>query len=415
MKTTKLLRENLRISFQSIRSNLLRTVLTILIIAIGITALVGILTAIESIRNSISTEFTRMGANTFSIESRGMSIQIGKHRERTKNYSFISYRQAQEFKQMFDFPATVSVSVWATGTGTLKYQSEKTHPNVRVMGVDENFLLTAGHEIAQGRNFSANDIEDSRNIAILGSKVVSRLFGENTRPVGEIVSVGGSRYKVVGVLKERGSSFGFDDDNMCIIPYTNVRQYFSRPQMNYTINVMPADATLLDIATSEAEGIFRVVRNLSAADESDFHIKKSDNLADMLIENIQYVTLAATIIGIITLLGAAIGLMNIMLVAVSERTREIGIRKAIGATSTVIKQQFLFESIIIGQLGGALGIVFGILIGNMVSLMIGSPFIVPWGWILGGVLLCFIVGVVSGLFPAIKASKLDPITALRYE
>jgi len=178
---------------------------------------------------------------------------------------------------------------------------------------------------------------------------------------------------------------------------------------------MPPDATLLETAVGEAEGLFRIIRGLKSTDESDFNITKSDNLANMLLENIKFITLAATIIGIITLFGAAIGLMNIMLVAVSERTREIGIRKAIGATSSVIKQQFLFESILIGQLGGFLGIILGIVIGNLVAMGIGSPFIIPWIWIIGGVVICFIVGLASGMLPAIKASKLDPIEALRYE
>jgi putative ABC transport system permease protein len=251
-------------------------------------------------------------------------------------------------------------------------------------------------------------------VAVLGSKLSTNLFGD-IEPIDKEIIVGNGRYLVIGVLKEKGSSFGFRDDEVCVLPVSNVRQYFGWADMSYNINVMPDEAHLLDFALSEAEGTFRIIRKLKVKDETDFNVSKSDNMANLLLENISVVTMAATIIGIITLFGAAIGLMNIMLVAVSERTREIGTRKAIGATSKIIKQQFLFEAVIIGQLGGLTGVVFGIIIGNLVASLIGSHFIIPWVWIFLGLFLCFIVGVASGIYPAIKASKLDPIEALRYE
>ena len=410
-----LLKENFKISLDSIRSNLLRSILTILIIAIGIMALVGILTAIDAIKNSISSEFMRMGANTFTIESRGMRVHIGGNRYRAKNHANIRFRDAQRFKKEFDFPAISSVSIFATSVATVKYESEKTDPNVNVRGIDENFLQTGGYELEKGRNFTETEIQNSRNLVIIGSEIRSKLFGEKVDPLNKIISIGGKRYKIIGLVKSKGSSMGFNEDRSCMLPVTNVRQYFSRPNMSFKINVMPLNAQLLDIATGEAEGLFRIIRRLDVSDETDFNISKSDNLAQMLLENIKFVTVAATIIGVITLFGAAIGLMNIMLVSVSERTREIGTRKAIGAKSSIIKQQFLFEAIVIGQLGGVLGIILGIIMGNLVSLSIGSPFIVPWVWIIGGVLLCLFVSLASGLLPAVKASKLDPITALRYE
>jgi putative ABC transport system permease protein len=178
---------------------------------------------------------------------------------------------------------------------------------------------------------------------------------------------------------------------------------------------MPQDAKLLDAAISEAEGIFRVIRKLKAGEESNFEISKSDSLVNMLMDNISYVTIAATLIGIITLIGASIGLMNIMLVSVTERTREIGTRKAMGATPAIIKQQFLIEAIYIGQLGGFLGILLGVIVGNIIALLIHGPFVVPWLWIIAGVVLCFMVSVFSGYIPATKAAKLNPIDALRYE
>lgn len=415
MKSTGLFYENLSISISSIRSNLLRSILTISIIAIGITALVGILTAISAIEGSISSEFARMGANTFSIQSRGMRVNIGSQRYRQKNHSAITFKQAMEFKERFEFPALVSVSVYGSGIATVKFESKKTDPNISVLGGDENWVTTGGHEVEFGRNFNVQDIENNLHVAIIGSQLASQLFDKNTSPLEKIISIGNGKYKVIGVLKEKGSSMGFNQDKMALLPVSNVRQYFSRPNMSFQLSIMPPDASLLETGVGEAEGLFRIIRGLEAADESDFNITKSDNLANMLLENIKFVTVAATLIGIITLFGAAIGLMNIMLVAVSERTREIGIRKAIGATSSVIKQQFLFESVLIGQLGGFLGIILGILIGNLVAMGIGSPFIIPWIWILGGVIICFIVGLASGMLPAIKASKLDPIEALRYE
>lgn len=415
MKVGTLFFENLRIALQSIRGSLLRTVLTVLIIAIGITALVGILTAIDSIKNSITKEFTFMGANTFTISSRGTRIQVGNKRYRTKNYSYISYYQAQEFKEKFAFPSAVSVSTFATGTATIKYGSEKTNPNVSVQGVDENYLFTSGNEIRMGRNFTEEEISAGRNVVVLGDGVLKKIFRNGENPLQKTISIGGGKYRVIGILEQKGSGFGSGGDQLCLLPYTNVRSYFSRPQMNFSVQVKVTNTEMVDPAIGEAEGTFRIIRNLSPADESDFNVEKSDNLVNILLGNIQNITLVATIIGLITLFGAAVGLMNIMLVSVTERTREIGIRKAIGATSRIVKQQFLIESIVIGQIGGIVGIVMGILAGNGVAMLIGTPFFIPWIWIVVGVILCFVVGILSGFYPAQKASKLDPIESLRFE
>ncbi|MFO7924783.1 MAG: ABC transporter permease [Bacteroidales bacterium] len=414
LRLVSLFRENMRISFQSILASRLRTVLTIFIIAFGIMALVGILTAIDAVKSSISTSFMSMGANTFLIEGRTITT-VSPDRQPARNYAHINFREANTFKDNFDFPASISIFSNASGNAAVSYGSKKSNPNVTVVGADEEYILTAGYQIARGRNFSAGDIEMSRHQVIIGREVVRNIFDTGVDPLDKIITVGSGKYRVIGILEEKGTSFGGGGDNICILPITNVRQYFSRPGMNFRINVMPEGAQLLEIAVSEAEGIFRQVRGLRPGDESDFRITKSDNLANMVIENLRYVTIAATLIGIITLFGAAVGLMNIMLVSVTERTREIGIRKALGAKSTYIKHQFLFEAVIIGQLGGFVGIFLGILIGNLVSLVTGSPFVIPWLWIISGVVLCFAVGLSSGYFPAVKASRLDPIVALRYE
>lgn len=410
-----LFRENIRIALQTIRTNRLRTILTIAIIAFGIMALVGILTAIESVKNSLTNEFSMMGANTFTIESRSMNIQIGNKRYRSKNHAFISFREAEEFKQKFVFPATVSVWTRASGMGVVKYRSEKTNPNIPVIGADENYIFTSGLEIEKGRNFSVDDIRSNRNFAVIGSDLANDLFKDFEDPINRIITVGSGKYKVIGLLASKGSSMGLSSDKICLLPYTNVRQYFSRPNMAYSIAVQSYDSELQEAGISEAEGVFRIVRGLEPRDESDFNITRSDNLVKILLESIGNINFAAIIIGIITLFGAVIGLMNIMLVSVTERTREIGIRKALGAKRRTIRQQFLYEAVVIGQLGGIFGIVLGIIIGNVVAITIGSSFVIPWNWIILGVVLCFIVGVVSGYFPAVKASRQDPIVALRYE
>jgi putative ABC transport system permease protein len=414
IKRIGIFRENLRISFSAIRSNRVRAILTICIIAIGIMALVGILTAIDSIKSSLTNQFTMMGANSFTITSWAMNIHVGNNKTRAKNYSRISYREAEEFKNRFNEPAWVSISFYASNLATVKFESEETNPNVSLQGVDENFLSVSGYEIETGRNFSPDEVRDDKLLVLIGSDIAKDLFPTGIDPLGNIITVAGLKLKVAGVLKSKGAS-AINGDRVCFMPVTTARQYFSRPNMSFSITVMPMRTVNLDVMTGEAEGVFRIVRNLNPRDESDFNISKSDNIVNLLLKNIRFVTLAATIIAIVTLFGAAVGLMNIMLVSVTERTREIGVRKAIGAKPRTIKYQFLFESIMIGQMGGVFGIIFGIAIGNVVSSALGSSFVIPWVWVITGIIVCFIVGVASGYAPAVKAANIDPIEALRYE
>ncbi len=402
--------ENLRISLVSIAGNKLRASLTITIIAIGIMSLVGIITATEAIKSSIMNSFASMGAGSFTISVNTWASSQDTKKSR-RNFQ-ITYEQAQRFKKVFSEKANVSLSISPSSVAIVKYESNKTNPNVRLEGIDENTLNNKALELAEGRNFSAGEINLNAPVAIIGMDIQNTLFGQSSA-LEKNISIGGKNFKVIGILKSKGASMGMSNDRVVYIPVSTATANFSIPSPNYTITVRPNDNNP-DII-SEAEITFRIIRNLRPADSNDFTITQSDMLANQLISNISTVVLAAYIIGLITILGASVGLMNIMLVSVNEKTKEIGTRMALGAKASVIKQQFLLESVIISQIGGLIGIVLGIVMGNAVSLITGSPFIIPWNWIGIGVALCLAVGILSGYLPAVKASKLDPVEALRYE
>lgn len=407
--------ENIKVAFRAIRGQLLRTLLAAAIITIGITALVGILTSIDAIEDTLSGNFALLGANTFTIQNRGPNIRIGRNGERPKTYSAISFYEAQRFKErMNSSTVPVSVSYTATGIAEAKYKERSSDPNVRVMAVDENYLITAGYQLASGRNFTPYEVDQAAPVTLIGGDLKEDLF-PNSDPLGAYISVRGRRFRVVGLLASKGNSFGFSGDNQMMIPITKARSIYGRSDQSYAVNVMAPGEGQLEGSISEATAIMRAVRKLKPKEESDFHITKSDSLSAALIDNLSKVSAAAVIIAFVTLLGAAIALMNIMLVSVTERTREIGIRKAMGARNPVIRTQFLTEAVVICLMGGLGGILIGILIGNGVARLVGGNFIVPWNWMMVSVLVCLGVGLISGLYPAVKASKLDPIDALRYE
>lgn len=407
--------ENFKIAFQSIRGQMLRTILTALIIAIGIMALVGILTAIDAIKSSLTGQFALLGANTFTIQNRGPNIQIGRRGKKPKAHPKITWYQAIGFKEKFaDQPALTSVSYIASGIAEVKHQNIATNPNITIWAVDENYLQTGGYEIAEGRNISSNEVERAAPVALIGMEVKNKLF-PSSNPLGKIIQIRNNRYKVIGLLKEKGNSFGFGGDKSVFIPVTKARASMSSPNQSYAINVMALQGDMVDHVSMEATVTMRAVRKLAPKEDNNFSITKSDNLSQTLIENLSYVTIAAILIGGITMLGAAIALMNIMLVSVTERTREIGIRKAIGAKSSTIRAQFLTEAIFICILGGLGGIILGITIGNVTSSIIGGSFIIPWLWMGMALILCLLTGLISGFYPARKASLLDPIESLRYE
>jgi putative ABC transport system permease protein len=422
------LRDTLSLSFRTVRSNTLRTGITVAIIALGITALVGINTAIVAIKQKFLESFSSMGAMGFTIRyqepRRGFNNdevkkeKRGAKKEKKSNMGKpITVHQAEAFKAAYTFPAQVSANIVGDRSAIIAYENQKTNPNVWLVGGDENYTGLNGFSVSEGRDLNPVDIETGRNVCLIGKDIATRFFGENAeRPLDKIIRVDNIPFRIIGVLKPKGSTFGRSLDNLVIISYSNVRRYFnSNPNASFNIQVKVSDIKLIDGAIGEATSAFRPIRQLTVTETDNFMIDKSDSFAEMLIRNLSFITVAALLIGVITLIGAAIGLMNIMLVAVTERTKEIGLVKAIGGKRKNIRYQFLYESIIISLLGAAFGIVLGIILGNIVGILLSTSFVVPWDWVITGIIICSLVGLLAGLYPAIKAGKLNPIEALRYE
>jgi putative ABC transport system permease protein len=410
-----LARENVKIAFGSIKSQLLRTILTVLIIAIGIMALVGILSGVSALENTISSNFSSMGSNTFNIQRYEFTAQRQSSRERQKINPVISYRNVKEFEDNYDYPFT-KVAVVFTGTiaAEVKYENTKTDPEVTILGANENFIENSGLEVENGRSLNVFDIENSNAVTVIGSDLQKALFPDEN-PIDKVISVRGSKFRVIGVLKEKGATFGNNQDLRAIIPIQKARSIFTNPRINYGLSIKVDKQDMMQAAQDDAILTFRNVRGLNPIEKNDFGIERSDDLLNRVAENTAALYIAAWIISIITIFGSTIALMNIMLVSVTERTREIGVRKAMGAKSKTIAFQFFMETIIIGQLGGILGILLGILIGWAVASGFDLQFSTPWVAMIWATSIAFIVAVISGLYPATKAAKLDPIESLRYE
>ncbi|MBT9395391.1 ABC transporter permease [Hymenobacter sp. NST-14] len=408
--------ENIKEAFRSINSNLLRTILTALIVSIGIMSLVGILTAIDAIKASLNSTFASLGANSFEIKAKGYTNRFRRGGVQGKTYPAITYLQARQYKEQVGEQAKVGVSAFIAGAVEVKANGEKTNPNMQVIAGDENYLLIQSYNLKAGRAFSPAELDNGTNVVIVGAEIKDKLFPSQS-PINQYIYMLGRRFQVVGELEKSGSSMGGGGaDRLMLVPLETGNQLPRQRALTYDVKTATLDPTQLTYLTGEATGIMRAVRHDALGQEDSFELERSDSLAgklDALSDNLR---IGGFLVGFITLLGASIALMNIMMVSVTERTREIGIRKAMGATALNIRQQFLIEAIVICVMGGTLGILLGVGMGNAISLFVGDGgFIVPWLWMSVGLIICVTVGLASGYYPASKAAGLDPIESLRFE
>ncbi len=424
-------RDILSLAWKNVAGNKLRTSITVIIIALGIFALILIITSIQAASNSLTSSFSTMGSNAFSIRYKERNLNFGSRRknqstkktkknlvDRKSNLGIpISLEEARLFRSRFDMPGTkVSIALRGPANVVLNTNRKKTNPEINVFGGDENYLELNGYNIAYGRNFSPEEITAGTNVCMIGNGVAAKLFAENfAKAIDAEIRVDHIPYKIIAVLADKGSSAFFNTSKIVVTPYNNVRRLFSNQNSTYNIAVKVRDLKQMGIAIGEATATFRPVRKLSVKDADNFFIDKSDSIAESLLKNLGFLEKGTIGIAFITLIGAAIGLMNIMLVAVNERTKEIGLAKALGATANAIKSQFLFESVLISLMGALVGIISGILLGNVVAVFLHTGLIIPWAWVGSGIVVCFLVGLTAGWYPAYKASRLDPIVALRYE
>lgn len=421
--------DSIALSYQTVKSNRLRTAITVIIIALGIMALIAIITAVQAVNQSLTQSFSTMGANAFSLRYKERNIRFGggpngQVTKKSKNAvvrassegKLITLQEARAFKERYSFPATVGIALSGPNGVIVSNEVKKTNPDVRVTGGDENYLQLNGYELSAGRNFNETDVASGRSVCVIGNVIAQKLYGDNTeRALDKIITVAGNKFRVIGILKDKGSSAFMNADKVVITTYNTIRRLFGSIGQSYNIAVMVTDLKMMDVAIGEATGIFRPVRKLEVKEEDNFYIDKSDSIAQSLMKNLGFLQYATMAIALITLIGAAIGLMNIMLVAVNERTKEIGLIKSLGGKAGEVRAQFLWESILISLMGAIVGIIAGILFGNIVAVLLKTGFVVPWLWVITGVLVCSLVGLLAGLYPAYKASKLDPIVALRYE
>ncbi|MBK7378159.1 MAG: ABC transporter permease [Ignavibacteriales bacterium] len=402
------------LSLQSLKNNKLRTSLTILGIVVGIFSIIVIMTIITMLQNSIESGLSMLNKNTFQIEKFNRMQEGGADAERIlRNRKDLTIEDAERLKSLLTQAMYVGAEQWQWGK-VIKYGNNETNPNISVSGITTDAMKTNNWNVEYGRDFMESDIQYSNNVCLLGYDIVDKIFGQ-INPIGLTVRVDGRPVKVIGVLERQPAMFGSSRDDFVVMPISTFQSFYGKYNNSVNITVMSYSKLDYDEVIESAIGYMRTIRKVPAGEENDFSIFSNDSLISQVNDITGGIRIGALVISIIALIAAGIGIMNIMLVSVTERTREIGIRKAIGAKRKNILMQFLFEAIVLCLIGGVIGIVIGVGLGNFAGSFLNAQSAIPIDWILIGLSLCVMVGLIFGTYPAYKAANLDPIEALRYE
>jgi putative ABC transport system permease protein len=409
-----LLFEYLRMAFESLRTNKLRSALTLLGIVIGVFSVIAAVTAVQVIEVYFNDTFRGMGANTFYVSKvNNNGIQIGPRDRSLRNRPDLTYEDMLLLRRRAELPLSIGPDGWF-GRGAVTYNGVETDPTVSLRGVNQDWAVNNGFEIEEGRFLTEDDVRYARNVVVLGAPIVKRLF-DVEQPIGKTVRIDGRQYRVIGTFVEKAGFLGDSPDNIAMAPITRLFNVYGDPNRNISYDIRAPSAALLQATIDEVTGHLRVIRAVSPAEDNNFDIVTNDAMRGPMDSFTGYLTLGGAGIGLIALLAAGIGIMNIMLVSVTERTREIGVRKALGATRRDVLRQFLLEAVFLCQIGGLIGIGLGVLGGNVLALTFDLRPTFPWMWAIMGVVGVTVIALVFGVYPAYKAARLNPIDALRYE
>lgn len=407
------IKESFVMAISAIRVNKLRSVLTLLGIAVGVFSIIAVMTAMGVLQSSIEEQMSQLGSHTFQVQRFPAFQMGGGDRAKYRNRKKILIDQGEAVKQQTTLAASVGLEAWESGKAIKSLRGETTNPNVSIVGEDVEGFITNNWVIGDGRLFTEDELARSRKVAIVGQEVVNKLFSK-IKPLGEEIRIDGHVFTIIGVIEAKGGQLGGNQDNFIAIPLTTFFNIYGKERDTH-IMVQAGSAEVYEDCIEQVRGILRTARNVPPGEEDDFYIFSNDSLIEQFNDITYYIRLGIMLISMIAIIAAGVGIMNIMLVSVTERTREIGIRKAVGARKKNILAQFIMEAIILSEVGGIIGIILGILGGNIAAMLMSVSPVIPLDWTLIGLGVCSLVGLVFGVYPAWKAANLDPIDALRYE